>query len=59
MGVARRLGALLGLAALAGAASAASISFAAAAPTIAADVSELLERLRMAGWVFFSSAARL
>jgi hypothetical protein len=34
MGVARRLGALLGLAALAGAASAASISFAAAAPTI-------------------------
>jgi pyrroloquinoline quinone biosynthesis protein D len=36
-----------------------SHEYAAAAPTIAADVSELLERLRMAGWVFFSSAARL
>ena len=30
-------------------------AYAAAAPAISADVSELLERLHGAGWVFFSS----
>ena len=33
-------------------------TYAAPAPAIAADVNELLERLRMAGWVFFSSGKR-
>jgi pyrroloquinoline quinone biosynthesis protein D len=33
-------------------------AYAAAPRAIAADVSELLERLRAAGWVFFSSTER-
>jgi pyrroloquinoline quinone biosynthesis protein D len=36
-----------------------SPAYAAAPHAISADVSELLERLRIAGWVFFSSTARL
>jgi pyrroloquinoline quinone biosynthesis protein D len=33
-------------------------TYAGSTPAIAADVSELLNRLRVAGWVFFSSTGR-